>query len=107
LSLGRDTQAEAPDERRSFVTGAVPVRRQFDATHILRPPRIPLGRAPDAPRLMPEMTDQSNPVEERTYLPALRWKALTPLFDTVVRITAQELQAGEVVACVAGPEGAH
>jgi SAM-dependent methyltransferase len=28
--------------------------------------------------------------DERTYLPALRWKALTPLFDTVVRITARE-----------------
>ena len=28
--------------------------------------------------------------EERRYLPALRWKALTPLFDTVVRIVARE-----------------
>jgi ubiquinone/menaquinone biosynthesis C-methylase UbiE len=28
--------------------------------------------------------------EERNYLPALRWKVLTPLFDTVVRITARE-----------------
>jgi ubiquinone/menaquinone biosynthesis C-methylase UbiE len=28
--------------------------------------------------------------EERAYLPALRWRALTPLFDTAVRVTARE-----------------
>jgi SAM-dependent methyltransferase len=28
--------------------------------------------------------------DDRAYLPALRWKALTPLFDTVVRVTARE-----------------
>lgn len=30
------------------------------------------------------------PEDGRAYLPALRWKALTPLFDTVVQITARE-----------------
>lgn len=30
---------------------------------------------------------------DRAYLPALRWKALTPLFDGVVRITARERAA--------------
>jgi ubiquinone/menaquinone biosynthesis C-methylase UbiE len=29
------------------------------------------------------------------YLPALRWKALTPLFDTVVRVTARETATKE------------
>ena len=28
--------------------------------------------------------------EDKRYLPALRWKALTPVFDTAVRITARE-----------------
>src|SRR5688572_20535906 len=36
------------------------------------------------------MTDQPKPAEERTYIPALHWKALTPFFDIVVRITARE-----------------
>ncbi len=31
-----------------------------------------------------------NPGESQAYLPALRWKALTPIFDTAVRITARE-----------------
>ena len=28
--------------------------------------------------------------EDNRYLPALRWKALTPVFDTAVRVTARE-----------------
>jgi ubiquinone/menaquinone biosynthesis C-methylase UbiE len=36
------------------------------------------------------MADTGDPIEERKFLPALRWKALTPAFDTVVRITARE-----------------
>ena len=31
-----------------------------------------------------------SPEVSRAYLPALRWKALTPLFDTAVRVTARE-----------------
>ena len=36
------------------------------------------------------MADKSEPVEERRYIPALRWRALTPAFDAVVRVTARE-----------------
>jgi ubiquinone/menaquinone biosynthesis C-methylase UbiE len=31
--------------------------------------------------------------ERAAYLPALRWKALTPMFDTVARVTARETRA--------------
>ena len=37
------------------------------------------------------MTDQTKTVNNGPgYLPALRWKALTPVFDTAVRVTARE-----------------
>src|SRR5688572_10932246 len=36
------------------------------------------------------MTPKAEQAEERKYIPALRWKALTPAFDAVVRITARE-----------------
>ena len=39
------------------------------------------------------MPDQDAMGRERDYLPALRWKALTPLFDTVVRVTARDRAA--------------
>jgi SAM-dependent methyltransferase len=36
------------------------------------------------------MTDTVEQTEDRRYIPALRWKALTPAFDAAVRITARE-----------------
>jgi ubiquinone/menaquinone biosynthesis C-methylase UbiE len=36
------------------------------------------------------MAPKAEQAEERNYIPALRWKALTPAFDAVVRITARE-----------------
>jgi ubiquinone/menaquinone biosynthesis C-methylase UbiE len=36
------------------------------------------------------MTDTIEQTEERRYIPALRWKVLTPAFDAAVRVTARE-----------------
>lgn len=41
----------------------------------------------------PRADQGATPQRGRDYLPALRWKALTPLFDTVVGITTRERPA--------------
>ena len=42
--------------------------------------------------------------EDNRYLPALRWKALTPVFDTAVRVTARERVMKERLLDQAGVE---
>jgi SAM-dependent methyltransferase len=51
----------------------------------------------------PGVSDSLRPVTDRQqYLPALRWKALTPLFDGAVRVTARETAMKQLLLDQAG-----
>ena len=62
------------------------------------------GRMCDPAHIHPQGVSVRCACDERrtAYLPALRWKALTPLFDAVVRVTARETAMKERLLDQAG-----